>query len=351
MPDCAAETITVAATNMLLPLDNLHIQCYLRCLYMAQCICDGLWQPLLMLSCAPAGVVAELCTAQVASEDTALSAVRTYVNSARSSVRQAARAALGPLIRCQHLSVYWLSACVLSEHGLGLLFTPFSKQLKKLLMARLADPSFEPTHEHTADSMEGAPASWLLGQRMQRAVSSVQLAWAVSVSNIRALAQLCAEEREASDFDCSRMSAPLDGMMWGLQLQAKWEESGGVLVGLFVVPKNAPADVWYKFKAEITLAGHPQLAATSHTLNLGFALGHKQGWGLQDCFGTGAMAGGWDEAAWAAAGMPSEGDLTITMRVTATHNTPGARFISDLDPWDLDSESPEGWISTAAVRL
>jgi hypothetical protein len=36
----------------------------------------------------------------------------------------------------------------------------------------------------------------------------------------------------------------------------------------------------------------------------------------EDLFDLGAMAGGWDEAAWAARGLPVEGDLKLTLKVS-----------------------------------
>lgn len=41
-----------------------------------------------------------------------------------------------------------------------------------------------------------------------------------------------------------------------------------------------------------------------------------KGYGFHDFFELGAMAGGWDEAAVAAKGLPTSGDLPITMTVS-----------------------------------
>jgi hypothetical protein len=44
----------------------------------------------------------------------------------------------------------------------------------------------------------------------------------------------------------------------------------------------------------------------------------RSGWGYDDFFGIGVMSGGgavggWDEAAWAAKGLPTEGELEVQL--------------------------------------
>jgi hypothetical protein len=53
--------------------------------------------------------------------------------------------------------------------------------------------------------------------------------------------------------------------------------------------------------------------------------------GLGSKFG-GSMSGGWDEAAWAATGLPAEGELRVTLTVTAFNNTGGTGDDSDAGP-------------------
>lgn len=42
----------------------------------------------------------------------------------------------------------------------------------------------------------------------------------------------------------------------------------------------------------------------------------RNSWGIRDFFELGPMAGGWDEAAWLAKGLPASGDVTFTLHVT-----------------------------------
>lgn len=49
--------------------------------------------------------------------------------------------------------------------------------------------------------------------------------------------------------------------------------------------------------------------------------GSGKGW--PDFLKVGPMAGGWDDAAWAAKGLPTDGDLVITASITGvSHSKP-----------------------------
>lgn len=148
---------------------------------------------------------------QVASEDTVLCAVRWCVDKASPRKQPAVKTALVPLIRCQHLSMYWLSSCVLSYDCN--LFDSVSRQVKSLLMARQTDEHFKPLQPDLADGelMAEAPVSWLLGPRACSPVSSVKLVWAVSVSQLRELVQKSVRCQADMELNCSSCSAPLGG--------------------------------------------------------------------------------------------------------------------------------------------
>jgi hypothetical protein len=58
---------------------------------------------------------------------------------------------------------------------------------------------------------------------------------------------------------------------------------------------------------------------------------------VTDFFGVGWMPGGWDEEAWVAAGLPAEGELRVTLTVTAVN------FVGfNADDSDSGSESESG---------
>ena len=41
---------------------------------------------------------------------------------------------------------------------------------------------------------------------------------------------------------------------------------------------------------------------------------------LEDFFSLGAMSGGWDDAAWAAKGLPASGELVFTLTITSVND-------------------------------
>jgi hypothetical protein len=260
---------------------------------------------------------------QVASEDTVLAAVRSYIRACPKSSKTAANEELAPLIRCQHLSVYWLSTCVLAkdEGQLSLLFAPFRKQLKTLLMMRLADQEYMPTQEQLQEHFQGAPASWGLGRRAFRGVHSVQLTWVLPVSELRSKVQRASELKGNVSWECPSVSAPLGGMTWSMLVQAHWDaEKQAARLGLYCVPANAPREVWYRYRVKLHMDAGVRpgpFFITSQVLTQKTGRGAM---GFNNFFGTGYMSGGWDEAAWVAAGLPTEGEVRVTLTVMATNN-------------------------------
>lgn len=153
-----------------------------------------------------------LAAVQVASEDTVLAAVRAYVN-ADKSTSTAVNLILAPHVRCQHLSMFWLSACVhAKDDGLSALLGPFSKQLETLLMMRHADSEYVPTEDELQEDIQGAPTSWILDKRAFREVHSVQVVWPLSIDVLRRTAHRSSFCKELAELKCPGVSAPLGGL-------------------------------------------------------------------------------------------------------------------------------------------
>lgn len=287
----------------------------------------------------------------MASEDTVLAATRSYVGSLHSGYcenpRYQAKTKLAPLIRCQHLSFNWLSACVLSEDGhLAFLFGSYNEQLKQLLLLRLAGSDPQPTQEEIDENMEGAPPSWLLGQRARKEVSSVQLVWPVDVSAVRKVVNGCAEAKDYETLRCPDISAPLGGIAWSLELQAEWlPHDQAVTLYLFCVPQNAAEGAWCRFKAQFEVQGYPHF---THTTCCNRAVREDQGHGVQNFFQTGNMVKGWDEDAWQDADLPTSGELRVVLTVMATSSTPGGVSFED-EPTASDVVSSDDSKSDAAA--
>jgi len=94
---------------------------------------------------------------------------------------------LPPLIRCQHLSSFWLSALALSKDPPKLLLSehPQRAQVQQLLMLLQGDPAFDLTAAQLQSLLPGAPSSWALPRRVSRQVSSVQMVRMLDVEAIR----------------------------------------------------------------------------------------------------------------------------------------------------------------------
>lgn len=76
---------------------------------------------------------------QVTSEDTVLFTAQAYMDQQPAGdAKQLAAAKLAPLLRCPHLSQFWLSVSVLADHAGEQLLGALQPQLKRLLLRKLA---------------------------------------------------------------------------------------------------------------------------------------------------------------------------------------------------------------------
>jgi hypothetical protein len=219
---------------------------------------------------------------------------------------------LASLIRCQHLSQYWLLASTVFPDDdaavLGLASTGLRKQLSKLLMLRCAAPGLVLQPSNMQEWLPGAPASWGLGPRLSKPVSSVSFTWVLQVSKLKEAALRCvAEQRTVRLRSLPNVTPPLGGIAFrGLLICLA--EDGGCKVGVYVEAANIPSGGFYSFSFVMAAAGVCKAARTPATTD--------SGQGFPDFFDIGVMAGGWDEVAWSGKGLPASGDLPITITVT-----------------------------------
>ena len=179
-----------------------------------------------------------------------------YVDSTSDS--RLAQQQLAPLIRCPQLSLYWLSAAVLSEPRVGKrnLLQLYSKQLKQLLSIRLmmqqANPSGMDAAKGLITGVPGTPASWRLQPRAHKQVRSVQLQWAVKVEDIRAASQRSTGQMSAVQLVSNCMSPPLGGVSFKLVVVCRWahgdpstpEKGRSSRVKVGVAPCNVLQGLW-----------------------------------------------------------------------------------------------------------
>jgi hypothetical protein len=159
----------------------------------------------------------------------------------------------------------------------------------------------------------GAPASWSLGKRASKEVSSVRVVWALQVSKIKEAALRSSSEQATGRHPPQILSpcstSPLGGLLWSLLLSCRQATTGGGTVGLFTAVLNAPKGTFWGARVTIAVAGCPAFSQE-------MILQAPTCIGTSDFFKTGPMAGSWDEAAWAAKGLPTLGKVKITGTVS-----------------------------------
>ena len=148
-------------------------------------------------------------------------------------------------------------------------------------------------------------------------VGSVQVVWQLDVSQLRDAARRCAaEQRDYTDMFSSEPSPPLGGISFHTRMLLKFDD-GGVKVGLFCTPRSLPHDLLYTCKVKLQVEEFGEWTWTDTSLPLRpkpTRCSMMRGW--FDFFQLGPMAGGWDETAWAAKGLPTNGHLTIKLTVS-----------------------------------
>jgi len=251
-------------------------------------------------------------TLQATSEDNVLYTAQKYVdNITDPQQKQTAAQKLAPLIRCPHVSPFWLSASVSSDDAPMLLLNQLSKQVSKLMMVQNAQPG-RPVKDPHRLVPAGAPASWALGKRASKRPSIVQLTWKLEVSKLRQAAQDSARQQREVVLDSPTVSPPLGGIEWGIQVVAIWNaDKKGSKIGIFADPQNVPAGMCLQYAFSLVAPG---LSGSGDTPLLGPSV---MSWGARDVFDLGPMSSGWDEAALASKGLPATGQLGLILTVTS----------------------------------
>jgi hypothetical protein len=256
-----------------------------------------------------------VCVLQVASEDTVLYTADTYVRKITDlQQRQTAQQLLAPLVRAQHLSEFWLTAAALPTLTTTLLDgrRSFVFQLRQLLKLKAAVGALSLQSPELQKLVPDAPDSWSLEQRSIRTVPDVEVTWKLDVSTLVSTAQMSASQQEMINLHSPSTTSPIGGIVFGILIRLDGKaDAQGSKIGVFAQPKNGPADTYLGFGIELSVAGTAFDKRSSAPVR--FA---SQCWGWSDFFQLGAMAGGWDAAAWAKAGLPTTGELVLKLRVT-----------------------------------
>ena len=219
---------------------------------------------------------------------------------------------LAPLVRCPHPSHFWLSASYLSDDAYKLLLIETRPRLKELLLLKAAcrsDASL--IVANLRDSVLNVPASWLLPVRDIQPVSSASMQWELDVAAIREAAQDSASRRGQTVLK-STHSCLLGGISWGIELHAYPSEQGTML-GLYTRAKSLPSASICHCTYSMECVG-VAMAVTKGS-QLFQKKGEKSAWGWHNFFRVGVMSGGFDEAAWAAKGLPTSGNIVLKLTV------------------------------------
>jgi hypothetical protein len=228
------------------------------------------------------------------------------------AAKQRVQERLGPLIRCQHLSHYWLLLAAISEDADSMPVAQLRPQLKQLLLMRSAKSSIPAAV--LKSQLVDMPPSWLLGKRTIIPLKEVQLAWELNVGELRDTAMRCAAEREAQLLTCPGITPPLGGCDFKLVVICRpAENSSAASINIHVAPAGGriPSDAWCSFSFALSA---PHVRPFNKTIP--HVLRKKAYFGCTDFFEVGHMAGGWDEAAWASKGLPATGTLPVKLTVS-----------------------------------
>ena len=254
----------------------------------------------------------------MASEDTVLFTAQAYVDKlARAGFvisQQQAVEKLAPLVRCPHLSLSWLSASVLSDDADKMLLRGLQPQLKQLLLlkaSRKSDTSLSAVK--IKESVLNVPASWLLPVRDTTPVTSGSMQWELEVAAIREVAQKSFKQQSSTVLK-STPTCLLGGINWGIELYA-YPKAEGTMIGVYARAKSLPAGALCECSYSIECVGVALGVNSAKASKLFHNLERKTAWGWRDYFSLGPMSGGFDEAAWAAKGLPTSGSIVLKLTV------------------------------------
>jgi hypothetical protein len=106
----------------------------------------------------------------------------------------------------------------------------------------------------------------------------------------------------------------LQGLSWELMIECVFDKAwhgAGSRLGVYCVPRNLPKGTYATCSYQLQYT----ISSPTHTLDAVLDRLQTGGQGWRDFFDLGVMAGGWDEAAWAAKGLPSHGTLQLKLKV------------------------------------
>jgi hypothetical protein len=245
----------------------------------------------------------------IPSEDTVLYTAKQCVKAQRGkAAKAAAKSALAQLVCAPQLSLFAMRCAALPADSSQQLLGAWDQQLRDLLPLKII--AWQEDLAGAVEEMQAIPASWRLGPRQIRPLEdSVRLEWRLPVEQLKQACRDSFTQQKTVDIIGPR-SAPLGGVAWRLKITCKQGE-GGTMVGLYAGPMrlDVPASVHFKFKCSVVWQNAKRTLSSA-------CLKGSSGWGYANYFKLQPVAGdGWDEAVWAAAGLPAAGDMLLELCV------------------------------------
>lgn len=263
---------------------------------------------LLQLPCPAMQLLLSSDDLRVPSEDIVLYTAQQYVNTQKpAAVKTAAKSALSTVIRAPHLSSTMLHYVALAHSSTKLLLGGYLTQITQLLLMkrtqqRQACRSLLEEIKNTA----GAPVSWQLGGRQHTPAVPANVVWKLPVQQLKEASQKAAASQSVQIL-CSPRSPPCAGFACDIIIRCNLVE-GDVKVGLYVEMNKVSSNFFFDVSYDVIFNG-------IHNKNSVSRLPGDRCYGWADFFKVGPMPGGWDEAGWAAKGLPTTGDLVLELEV------------------------------------
>lgn len=255
----------------------------------------------------------------VYSEDTVLYTACKFTASQAVSQRAAAINSLSVLIRVGQLSDFQLMLQSTPRDDFpqaGDVLRSHDNSIQRLVsLTRLGVSTAEVLAE-VQRLLPTAPSSWSSGPRQIVVSKEIKLAWHLLVADLKAAVSRCHETKMAQVI-FSMASSPLAGLEWKIAIMCRYIGTRHCVQINLLMPASSPSGikgVFHKFDYAIQVPCKESLGVAGSAGPLTI----NEGWSLPNFFRL-TMSGGWDEAAWAAKGLPTFGSFTIILSVSKVY--------------------------------
>jgi hypothetical protein len=227
---------------------------------------------------------------------------------------------LAPHIRCQHLSMHWLTTVVVSPEAGSCVLAPLRNVLPDLLMLASGSSGSLSQHFKLMAKFHDIPASWTKPPRVKvNRVQSVAVSVQLDLNDLKQAVTDCAADKQTRyvrDCCCGECTTPpIGSFAFYPYLTCCWVEKAGSCVINLHTDFRGCLRTYCSYACDILVSAGPvgevtyeQQARTQLPVRTGS--GHS--WG--NFFSLPPM-NGWDDAAWAITNLPAAGHLTIGLRV------------------------------------